>query len=60
MWRWLGEVVRPEAAPSDLRAEVDRYYRLYYGRTPTEAQLRAVLWSEANAQSAHYERFGTS
>jgi iron complex transport system substrate-binding protein len=60
MWRWLGEVVRPEAAPSDLRAEVDRYYRLYYGRTPTDAQLRAVLWSEANAQSAHYERFGTS
>jgi iron complex transport system substrate-binding protein len=60
MWRWLGQVVRAGEAPADLRAEVDRYYRLYYGHTPTDAQLKAILWSEANAQSAHYQRFGTS
>ena len=60
MWRWLGQVVRPGAARVDLRAEVDRYYRLYYGRTPTAAQLRSILWSEANAGSAHYEQFAVS
>ena len=60
MWRWLAMVVHPGATGVDLRAEVDRYYRLYYGRTPTAAQLRAVLWSRANAGSAHYEQFDVS
>ena len=60
MWRWLGQVVNPGPAEVDLRAEVDRYYRLYYGRTPTAAQLRSILWSQANAASAHYEQFDVS
>ena len=60
MWRWLGQVVHPVPARVDLRAEVDRYYRLYYGRTPSDAQLKAILWSDANAESAHYEQFGPS
>jgi hypothetical protein len=60
MWRWLGQVVNPGTARVDLRAEVDRYYRLYYRRTPTAAQLRSVLWSEANTGSAHYEQFDVS
>lgn len=60
MWRWLGQVVRPGESRVDLRAEVDRYYRLYYGRTATAAQLRSILWSEANAGSAHYEQFDVS
>ena len=53
-------VVHAGATGVDLRAEVDRYYRLYYGRTPTAAQLRAILWSQANAGSAHYEQFDVS
>jgi hypothetical protein len=60
MWRWLWMLAHPQHRPFDLRAEVSSSYRLFYDRSPTAAQLDQVLWTSANAGSAHYERFHAS
>jgi hypothetical protein len=53
-------VVHPTGPRFDLSGEIQRYYRLYYDRTPTPTQLKAMLWADANSRSAHYEQFDVS
>ncbi len=60
MWRWLAMLVHPTGPRFDLFGEIQRYYRLYYDRTPTPTQLKAMLWADANSHSAHYEQFHVS
>lgn len=57
MWRWLSMVAFPAQPAFDLRGEIDRYYSLYYGKTPTPAQTDAVLRTTVNGASANYRRF---
>ncbi len=58
MWQWLSMVAFPEQ-PQDrpLRAEVERYYDLYYGRRPTPSQLDTILRTTLNGPSANYAQF---
>ena len=60
MWRWLAMLVHPTGPRFDLFGEIQLYYRLYYGRTPTPTQLKAMLWADANSHSAHYQQFDVS
>jgi hypothetical protein len=53
-------LVHPTGPRFDLFGEIQRYYRLYYDRTPTPTQLKAMLWADANSHSAHYEQFDVS
>lgn len=59
MWRWLSMLAFP-GQEVDLRSEVDRHYRLCYGRSPTAQQVDAILWSSVNGASAAYHQFDAS
>jgi iron complex transport system substrate-binding protein len=61
MWRWLSMVAFPDRQDEqerfDLRSEVVRSYRLFYGHEPTDEQMDAVLALAANDGSSAYEQF---
>jgi iron complex transport system substrate-binding protein len=40
---WAGKILYPELFPEDLRAMTAEFYRLFYHRAPSEAQLDALL-----------------
>jgi iron complex transport system substrate-binding protein len=40
---WAGKILYPELFPEDLRAKTAEFYRLFYHRAPSEAQLDALL-----------------
>ena len=61
MWRWLSQLAYPDgSAGSSLRADIVEHFDFLYGQRPTPAQTDLMLWSEANAASAHYEQFHAS
>lgn len=41
--KWLAHKLYPDHATGDLHAEVARFYTLFYGVTPDEAELTALL-----------------
>jgi iron complex transport system substrate-binding protein len=40
---WLSEILYPDLFRNDLRAEIARFYRLFYHQEPTAAQIEALL-----------------
>jgi iron complex transport system substrate-binding protein len=40
---WLGKLVYPASFPQDIRAEVRRFYALFYQQEPGDAQLDSLL-----------------
>jgi iron complex transport system substrate-binding protein len=40
---WAGKILYPDLFPEDLRAKTAEFYRLFYHREPTAAQLDALL-----------------
>lgn len=64
MWRWLSQLAFPDnltgSAGSSLRTDIVDHFDFLYGQQPTPAQIDTMLWSEANASSAHYEQFHAS
>ena len=40
---WVGKLLYPSSFPQDIRAEVRRFYALFYQQEPTDAQLNALL-----------------
>ena len=40
---WAGKILYPELFPEDLRAKTAEFYRLFYHREPSAAQLDALL-----------------
>ena len=40
---WLAEVLYPDVFPEDMRPIVRDFYRLFYHRTPADAQLEQLL-----------------
>lgn len=59
MWRWLSQLAFPQQ-DSSLRADIVSHYAFLYGQVPTETQIDTMLWSGANASSAHYAQFHAS
>jgi len=57
MWRWLSMISFPGQPQHDLRSDVERHYRLCYGKKPTPQQLDTILWTSLNRHSAHYVQF---
>ncbi|MGI8948346.1 MAG: ABC transporter substrate-binding protein [Ornithinimicrobium sp.] len=61
LWRWLSQLVFPDdSGDSSLRTDIVDQFDFLYGQQPTPAQIDTMLWSEANASSAHYEQFHAS
>ena len=40
---WLGSRLYPSLFPEDIRAEARRFYALFYGQQPSDAQLDGLL-----------------
>jgi iron complex transport system substrate-binding protein len=40
---WLGKLLYPASFPQDIRAEVRRFYALFYQQEPSGAQLDELL-----------------
>jgi iron complex transport system substrate-binding protein len=40
---WLGKLLYPASFPQDIRAEVRRFYALFYQQEPSDAQLDSLL-----------------
>jgi iron complex transport system substrate-binding protein len=40
---WLGKLLYPASFPQDIRAEVRRFYGLFYHQEPSDAQLDGLL-----------------
>jgi iron complex transport system substrate-binding protein len=40
---WLGKLLYPASFPQDIRAEVRRFYALFYQQEPSDAQLDGLL-----------------
>ena len=61
MWQWLSMLAFPDSQtehdPLDLRSEVVRSYRLFYGHEPTDEQMDGVLALAVNDDSSAYEQF---
>ena len=59
MWRWLSDIAYPQAQ-SGLRSKVGEYFRFLYDHEVTDDELNRILWTEANAGSAHYQQFNAA
>ena len=40
---WMAETFHPESLSLDVRAEIERFYEIYYGLTLTEEELESLL-----------------
>lgn len=59
MWHWLSDIAYPQAQ-SGLRSKVGEYFRFLYDHEVTDDELNRILWTEANAGSAHYQQFNAA
>ncbi len=59
MWHWLSDIAYPRTQ-SGLRAKVREYFRFLYDHEVTDDELNRILWTEANAGSAHYQQFNAA
>jgi iron complex transport system substrate-binding protein len=56
-WMWLANILHPEMAPFDLRAETKAAYKAIYGYEATEDDLDGVFRLTENAGAADYGQF---
>ncbi|MET4095507.1 ABC transporter substrate-binding protein [Arthrobacter sp. UYCu712] len=59
MWHWLSDIAYPRTQ-SGLRSKVREYFRFLYDHEVTDDELNRILWTEANAGSAHYQQFNAA
>ncbi len=55
-WTWLAELLHPDRVRINLRRDVHAWYKILYGRTPTEADIDRILFVKQNEGSAGYIR----
>jgi iron complex transport system substrate-binding protein len=57
MWHWLSSIAHPGTGSSPLRDLMSSYYRFLYSYRLNDAQMNAILWTDVNGASAHYQQF---
>lgn len=56
-WLWQATLYHPDRVKDDLRAEMTRAYKLFYGYTLSDEQIDGVLFLAQHENAAGYERF---
>lgn len=56
-WMWLANLLHPDAAAFDLRAEVKTAFKAIYDFDLTEDDIDGILRLKDNAGAAHYAQF---
>lgn len=57
MMLWVAQVLYPESADFDLRAEMKEHYEFLYAYELSDDEIDQILRLELNAEAAGYEQF---
>jgi len=53
-WMWLGMLAYPESHNYNLKLEMDRSYKMLYGKNISENDIKQILKVKLNKQSYKY------
>ena len=57
MWEWTAGLVNDAAVPATLVASIRSHYEFLYGQSPSDDQIRTILFGSENAASVGYDAF---
>lgn len=56
-WMWLGNLLHPELFSYDLRAEMQKAYKLIYNYDLTNEDMDGILWTDMQGDATNYAQF---